>query len=40
MKAFILSPTTSQPLMAPITPPTTRAMSSDTGSTSHSGVKV
>ena len=40
MKAFICSLTTSQPLIAPITPPTIRASRSETGSTSHSGDSV
>ena len=40
MKAFIFSPTTSQPLMAPIAAPTASAMASETGTTSHSGVKL
>ena len=40
MNAFIFSFTTSQPLMAPIDAPTTRAIASETGTTSHSGVSV
>ena len=40
MNAFILSLTTSQPLMPPIAAPTMRAIASETGTTSHSGVSV
>ena len=39
MKAFILSLMVKKPLRKPITPPTASAISSETGSTSHSGVK-
>ena len=40
IKAFICITTTRKPLRAPITPPTVRAISSDTGNTSHSGVNA
>ena len=37
MKAFMRSPTTSQPLTAPMMPPMRRAIASETGSTSQAG---